>query len=156
MHTIRRTTHPRTDPFAARFGQSLPRGMREEATGLSWEGFLAEYAPTGAIRLGTWSTRWDREYLVTCQATIAHADKIMSLQATAAGPIGAMTSMLHDIGAPVQIAGLHQREVAGTVITFLLCEHDDRRCWAYGTGQTADEANVRALIAGANRLRPTQ
>ena len=67
-----------------------------------------------------------------------------------------MTSATHTPIDRERLARIHQREVAGTVITFLLCEHDDRRCWAYGTGQTADEANVRALIAGANRLRPTQ
>ncbi|WP_309249737.1 2-isopropylmalate synthase [Gordonia mangrovi] len=152
MHTLSTTTPP-SDPFAARFGRPLPPGIRAEAAGLSWEDFLDEYAPTGAIRLGTWSVRRARQDMVTCQATFAHTDRIISLQATAAGTIGAMTSMLHDIGAPVQIVGLHQREIAGTVTTFLLCEHDDRRCWAYGTGPTPDESNVRALVAGANRLR---
>ncbi|MGC4961196.1 hypothetical protein ACPXCG_11960 [Gordonia sp. DT218] len=120
---------------------------------MTWQGFTDEYAPTGAIRLGSFSIETGREDMVTCRATIAFADRIMTLHASAAGPIGAMTSMLHDIGAPIQILSLHQREVGGTVTTFLLCEADDRQCWAYGDGATGDEANVNALIAGANRLR---
>ncbi|MDL9946283.1 hypothetical protein QSJ19_11875 [Gordonia sp. ABSL11-1] len=119
---------------------------------MTWQGFADEYAPTGAIRLGSWSMETAREDLVTCRATIAFSDTIMSVQATASGPIGAMTSILHDIGAPVQIVRLHQREVDGTVTTFLLCENDGRQCWAYGDGATGDEASLNALIAGANRL----
>ncbi|AZG47503.1 hypothetical protein [Gordonia insulae] len=120
---------------------------------MTWQGFTDEYAPTGGIRLGAWSVEAGREDMVTCRATIADADRIVSLQASASGPIGAMTSMLHDIGAPVQIVRLHQRSVDGVITTFLLCERDDRQCWAYGSGDSADEANVNALIAGANRLR---
>ncbi|NDZ97631.1 hypothetical protein G3I13_21405 [Streptomyces sp. SID6673] len=120
---------------------------------MTWQGFTDRYAPTGAIRLGSLRIETGRDDMVTCHATIAFADRIMSLQASAVGPIGAMTSMLHDIGAPIQIVSLHQREVSGTVTTFLLCESDDRQCWAYGDGNTGDEANVNALIAGANRLR---
>ncbi|MEE3851500.1 hypothetical protein VZC37_14235 [Gordonia sp. LSe1-13] len=163
MHTIQRhpsQRHPspgtyepsRCDPFHDRFGRPLPRGLREQATGLSWQDFLEEFAPRGAIRLGTWTSSPNHQDSVTCRATIGLADRIISLQATAAGPIGALTSMLYDLGAPVQIVGLHQYVVDDTVMTFLLCEHDDRQCWAYGTGPTADDANVDALIAGANRL----
>ncbi|MYR08117.1 hypothetical protein GTV32_18245 [Gordonia sp. SID5947] len=120
---------------------------------MTWQGFADEYAPAGAIRLGSFSMKTGRDDMVTCRATIAVADRIMSLQARAAGPIGAMTSMLYEVGAPIQIVSLHQREVDGTVTTFLLCEGDDRQCWAYGNGATGDEANVNALIAGANRLQ---
>ncbi|MGV9712615.1 hypothetical protein ACWDTI_18365 [Gordonia sp. NPDC003424] len=119
---------------------------------MSRQGFNDEYTPRGTIRLGSWTVEPARQDMVTCHATIAFADRIMSLQAQSTGPIGAMTSMLHDIGAPVQIVRLHQREVDGTITTYLLCENDDRQCWACGTGHTGDEANVNALIAGANRL----
>lgn len=119
---------------------------------MTWQGFTEEYAPNGSIRLGSWTMEPDREDMVTCRATIAFADRIMSLQAQSTGPIGAMTSILHEIGAPVQIVSLHQRHVGDSITTFLLCERDNRQCWAYGNGSTGDEANINALIAGANRL----
>ncbi|MFW0787738.1 hypothetical protein AAFP35_24850 [Gordonia sp. CPCC 206044] len=119
---------------------------------MTWQGFTDTYAPAGSIRLGSWSVAPGRQDMVVCHATIAFAGRVMSLQAQAAGPIGAMTSMLHDLGAPVQIVSLHQREVDGTITTFLLCERDGRQRWACGDGQTGDEAGINALIAGANRL----
>ncbi|MFW0793690.1 hypothetical protein AAFP30_07760 [Gordonia sp. CPCC 205515] len=119
---------------------------------MSPQGFTDEYAPTGCIRLGAWSMEPTHADMVTCRATIAYADRIMSLQAQSTGPIGAMTSILYDLGAPVQIVRFHQREVDGAITTYLLCENDDRQCWACGTGDTRDEANFNALIAGANRL----
>ncbi len=119
---------------------------------MSWQGFTDKYTPSGTIRLGSWSVEPDREDMVTCRATIAYADRIMSLQARATGPIGAMTSMLHDIGAPVQIVSLHQREVDGAITMFLLCEDHHHQCWALGNGDTPAEAAVNALVAGANRL----
>lgn len=119
---------------------------------MSMPRFAETFAPTGALRLGSWTMQPSRDDMVTCEATIALDDRIMSLQASASGPIGAMTSMLHEIGAPLQIVTLHQRETDGLITTFLLCEHHDRQFWAYGDGHTSDEASVNAMIAGANRL----
>ena len=76
----------------------------------------------------------------------------MSMTATAAGPVGAMTSILHDLGVSVQIVRLHQRRLDDRNVSFLLCEHDRRQCWATGDGDTTADANINALIAGANRL----
>lgn len=119
---------------------------------MSPQRFTDEYAAGGSIRLGMWSMEPASADMVTCRATIAYADRIMSLQAQSTGPIAAMTSILYDLGTPVQIVRFHQREDDGVVTTYLLCENDDRQCWAFGTGDTRDEANVNALIAGANRL----
>ncbi|TYQ11818.1 UNVERIFIED_ORG: hypothetical protein L601_001400001130 [Gordonia westfalica J30] len=119
---------------------------------MSWQHFTDEYACGGAIRLGSWSVAPARQDLVECRATIAIGDRIMSCSAVAAGPLGAMTSILYDLGAPVQILRLHQREVDGAIATFLLCENDGRQAWAFGEGSTGDEANIAALISGANRL----
>ena len=33
------------DPFLARFGHQLPRGLRQEAHGLQWRTFAATYSP---------------------------------------------------------------------------------------------------------------
>ncbi|MCG7635404.1 MULTISPECIES: hypothetical protein [Gordonia] len=119
---------------------------------MTWQEFTDEYSRGGAIRLGSWSVVSCPGDLVECRATLAIADRIRSCSAVAAGPVGAMTSILHDVGAPVQIVRLHQRVVDGVVTTFLLCENDGRQAWAAGEGASGDEANVHALIAGANRL----
>ena len=34
------------DPFRARFGHRLPRGLRQEARGMQWHNFMACYSPT--------------------------------------------------------------------------------------------------------------
>ncbi|MFE0751378.1 hypothetical protein [Gordonia sp. NPDC058843] len=119
---------------------------------MTWQEFTDEYSRGGTIRLGSWSVASCSGDLVECRATLAIADRIMSCSAVAAGPVGAMTSILHDIGAPVQIVRLHQRVVDDVVTTFLLCENDGRQTWAVGEGSSSDEANVQALVAGANRL----
>ncbi len=119
---------------------------------MSMPDFAETFAPKGALRLGSWSMQPSRDDMVHCQATIAFDDRIMSMQASAAGPIGAMTSMLHDLGAPLQIITLHQRETDGLITTFLLCEHDNEQFWVYGDGTTSDQASVNAMIADANRL----
>ncbi|MDV7172681.1 hypothetical protein R4144_04595 [Gordonia amicalis] len=119
---------------------------------MSWQRFTDEYASGGTIRLGSWSVAPARQDLVECRATIAIADRIRSCSAVAAGPLGAMTSILYDLGAPVQILRLHQREIDGAIATFLLCENNGRQAWAFGEGSTGDEANIAALVSGANRL----
>ena len=119
---------------------------------MTWQEFTDEYSRGGTIRLGSFSAVPCSGDLVECRATLAIADRIMSRSAVAAGPVGAMTSILYDVGAPVQIVRLHQRVVDGLVTTFLLCEHDGRQAWAVGEGASSDEATVHALVAGANRL----
>ncbi|MGX7695304.1 hypothetical protein [Gordonia polyisoprenivorans] len=121
---------------------------------MTWQEFTEVYADTGTIRLGSLSITPAPADMIECRATMAFADRIMSMSATATGPVGAMTSILHDLGAPVSIVSLHQRPTDRGFAAFLLCERDDRQCWAYGDGATGDEANVNALIAGANRLLP--
>ena len=39
------------DPFLARFGHQLPRGLRQEAHGLQWRTFAATYSPTRDMRV---------------------------------------------------------------------------------------------------------
>ncbi|MDL9938392.1 hypothetical protein QSJ18_16700 [Gordonia sp. ABSL1-1] len=119
---------------------------------MSPETFTARYAPAGRIRLGSFSAQTCHGDLVECRATVATGDRIRSLRAVASGRIGAMTSMLHDIGATISIVSSHQRPTESGMAAFLLCERDGRQMWAYGDGADCDEANVNALIAGANRL----
>jgi hypothetical protein len=141
------------DPFALRYGTPLPSPLRAEAAGMSWSVFTDTYAPTaGPIRLGSWSTSPARQDLLDCRATIATADTIRSLSATATGPIGALSDMLYRLGAGVEIVGLHQYDLSGSVATFLLCERNDRRIWSMGDGATGEDSALSALIAAANRL----
>ena len=50
------TSAARQRPFVAHIDAPLPRGLREEADDMSFESFLAEYAPTsGPLRLGHWT-----------------------------------------------------------------------------------------------------
>ncbi|MGC4933527.1 hypothetical protein ACLQ3C_07575 [Gordonia sp. DT30] len=121
---------------------------------MTWDEFTDVYGATGTIRLGSLSITPAPADMIECRATMACADRIMSLSARATGPVGAMTSILHDMGARVGILTLRQRRTDEGFATFLLCEGDDRQCWAYGAGATGDEANINALIAGANRLLP--
>lgn len=119
---------------------------------MSWQEFTDVYAGAGMIRLGSLTITPAPADMVECRATIAFDHRIMSLSAKAPGPVGAMTSILHDMGAHIAIVTLHQRQTDDGFSAFLLCERDNRQCWAYGDGATGDEANVRALVAGANRL----
>lgn len=119
---------------------------------MTWQQFDDSFGGTGTIRLGTWTMTPAPADMVECHATVAFADRIMSLTATATGPVAAMTSMLYDIGAGVQIVTFHQRQTDDGFHAFLLCERDNRQCWAHGDGTTGDQANVNALVAGANRL----
>ncbi|NDK89175.1 hypothetical protein GYA93_06200 [Gordonia desulfuricans] len=119
---------------------------------MTWQEFDDSFGGTGAIRLGSWSLNPAPADMIECRATIAYADRIMSMSATATGPVGAMTSILHEMGAPVQVVSVHQRQTDDGITAFMLCEHNHRQCWVYGDGATADEANVNALVAGANRL----
>ncbi|GAB08026.1 hypothetical protein GII30_20735 [Gordonia amarae] len=119
---------------------------------MTWEDFTDQYSGDGHIRLAAYSTKPADRDMIDCQATLAVADDLFSLRATATGPVGAMTSILHDIGAPVAIVELRQRKTDDAFATYLLCEHNGTRRWAYGTGTTGDDANVNALVAGANRL----
>lgn len=119
---------------------------------MTWQQFVDEYTTNGAIRLGSWTVAPAPGDMVECRATIAYDDRIMSMTATAAGPVGAMTSILHDLGVSVQIVRLHQRRLDDRNVSFLLCEHDRQQCWATGDGDTTADANINALIAGANRL----
>ena len=47
---------PAASWFGHHFGALLPRGLREEADAMSWEGFVATYGhAAGPLRLGHWA-----------------------------------------------------------------------------------------------------
>lgn len=150
------TTHSSTaaDPFAQQFGSPMPRELRTEAAGMSWQTFLKTYSPSnGPIRFGRWSTLSLGAGRSEFKATLGLGDAIHQATAIAGGPVSALTSMLHDAGFQLEILAFHQQGLAdGRAATFLLCEHDGRRHWAFGIGDDATDSSVRAMIAGANLL----
>ncbi|KUI43849.1 homocitrate synthase [Mycobacterium sp. IS-1590] len=135
-----------------------PRGLREEADAMSFETFLAEYAPTsGPLRLGNWScadgdrpaTRLGpRNY----QATLAIGDRICTTSAAAQGPVAALTSMLYDRGISVEMTAFHQVQAGERTATFIHGSDGLKSEWAMGLSEDATQSALSAVIACANRL----
>lgn len=151
---------PATVWFGDRFGVSLPRGLRERAEAMSWEGFVATYLRgAGPLRLGHWECA-DSERAATrpgpqtrnFQAVIAVGDRISTATAAAGGPIAALTAMLHERGIAVEVVKFHQmRSPIGTA-TFVLGSDGARSEWAMGWADDPTQSALRAVIACANRL----
>lgn|SRR5574337_78422 len=146
--------------FAERFGALLPPGLREQATQLSWEHFVAVYGqPPGPLRLGQW-TCLDGERPATrlgpqgrtYQATIAVGDRIGTCTAAASGPVAALTMMLHEQGIAVETVRFHQFRCRDETATFIY--GSDGRCGAWAMGLSADVAQsaLDAVVGCANRL----
>lgn len=153
IHTDSISSHRHRDHFTARLGRPLPTALRAEAADMSWSTFTSTYAPTsGPIRLGSWTADRGADDLLFCRATIADGDTISALTATAPGPIGALTDMLYQLGAGLEIVCIHQYDHADGVTTILRCDRDGRRIWAMGTGTSGEDSTLGALIAAANRL----
>ncbi|MBJ7383519.1 MAG: homocitrate synthase [Mycolicibacterium sp.] len=140
---------------------SLPRGLREEAESISVDAFHATYAPTsGPLRLGNWECTDERTGTLgpqarTYQATIALGDSIGTSTAVAAGPIGALTAMLHERGIAVEMLGFHQKQLDGATATFIRGTDGYREDWAMGWSEDSTQSALRAVIACANRLYAT-
>lgn len=149
-----RTTAP-ADPFAQRFGKSLPRELRTEANQMTWSAFEAAYSPAaGPLRLEVWTE--DRinssRSTYTAELNIAHA--IRHATANAAGPISAMTAILHDAGYPMEVTSFHQQQAGEQTATFIRCTSGDRQHWAMGMGADCTASALAAFIAAANLLGP--
>lgn len=141
------------DPFAARYGRSLPLPLRSEAAGMSWPEFLAVYADQrGPLRLGDWSATRLPAGRAAFEATISVGDTVHTAAALACGPVAAMTAMLHDLGFGLEIHSFHRHDLGDTHVTFLHCGSGEHRTWVMGTGETGAESTLRAMIAGINRI----
>ncbi|MFV9633641.1 homocitrate synthase [Mycobacterium neumannii] len=144
--------------FAAYLDAPPPRGLREEADAMSFETFLAEYAPTsGPVRLGNWSCAdvsrpanrlGPRNY----QATLAIGDRICTTSAAAPGPVAALTSMLYDRGISVEMTAFHQVSAGERTVTFIRGSDGLNSEWAMGLSKDATQSALSAVIACANRL----
>ncbi|MCT7659124.1 homocitrate synthase [Mycobacterium sp. CPCC 205710] len=146
--------------FAAHIDAAMPRGLRKEADAMSFETFLAEYAPSsGPLRLGNWTcTDGDRPasrlgpQARNYQATIAVGDRISTSNAAAAGPIAALTAMLHERGIAVETTAFHQLPAGEETATFVRGSDGLRSEWAVGLSSDPTQSALRAVIACANRL----
>jgi hypothetical protein len=138
----------------------MPRGLREEADTMSFDTFLAEYAPTsGPVRLRNWTcadgdrpaTRLGpqaRRY----EATLAIGDRISTSAAAATGPVAALTAMLYDRGIAVEMTAFHQVRAGDRTATFIRGSDGARAEWAMGLSGDATESALSAIIACVNRL----
>jgi hypothetical protein len=151
-----RRTHaaPATDAhaFTARFGKPVPAALRAASASMGWAEFERAYTGSAAIRLGGWRIADRTDDQIELSATIATGDRITPMSVTATGPLAALTGMLHEIGAAVEIVALHQQSTSDGYYTFIHADRDDRREWAMGRGDDAVESAMQALIAAANLL----
>ena len=154
------TSAARQRPFVAHIDAPLPRGLREEADDMSFESFLAEYAPTsGPLRLGHWTcTDADRPatrlgpQARNYQATLAVGDRISTSTAAASGPVAALTAMLYERGIAVETVAFHQVPAGEHTATFIRGCDGARTEWAMGWSDDPTQSALRAIIACANRL----
>lgn len=127
---------------------------------MSWEAFLAEYAPSsGPLRLGNWTCTdanrpasrlgpQARNY----QATLAVGDCISTSAAAASGPVAALTAMLYDRGIALEMVAFHQVPAGENTATFVRGSDGAHAEWAMGVSDDPTQSALRAVIACANRL----
>ena len=127
---------------------------------MSWEAFLAEYAPSsGPLRLGHWTCTdpsrpaarlgpQARNY----QATLAIGDRISTSSAAASGPVAALTAMLFDRGIALEMTAFHQVPAGEHTATFIRGSNGAHSEWAMGLSDDPTQSALSAVIACANRL----
>ncbi|MDO5511673.1 acetyl-CoA acetyltransferase [Corynebacterium sp.] len=150
------------DPFTARFGDDhrLPRGMREEAAGMSWPLFIATYAPAADIRIAHLEATHGRGGQQHFAAEMIRTSKTaMPMSSThditAMGPVSAASHLLADAGRHVEILAFHQTELFEATVTFVKVAHqnnENRTAWALGFGATNEASIAAALASGAQRI----
>ncbi len=158
-------TSPNTFPFGATgrtfgdlFATPLPRGLRDDVADLPCDEVFARLGHgSGPVRLGAWecadAAAGPRSRTYT--ATIAFGDRITTPTASASGPVGALTAMLHDGGVAVEVLRFHQLRAGAHTATFVHASNGARSDWAMGWAEGRDAATdsaLRAVIAAANGL----
>lgn len=142
-----------SDPFALRFGKSLPRELRAEAGTMTWSAFEAAYAPAGGpLQLDGWTEDRISSSRATYSADLNIDHSPHHASAAAAGPISAMTAMLHEAGFPIEVTSFHQQRAGEQTATFILATSGDRQHWAMGMGADCAASALAALICAANLL----
>lgn len=150
------------DPLTARFGinHRLPKGLREEAAGMSWPLFTATYCPTPELKVSALDVETQRSGKLTVSAELTHSSKTQPPRTfrheiTATGAISACTHLLAEHGRYVEILTFRQHRIFEATVTFVEVAHQHnhrRTAWAVGFGPTADLSAAHALAAGAQRI----
>ncbi|MFN8226486.1 MAG: homocitrate synthase [Mycobacterium sp.] len=144
--------------FGDLFATPLPRGLRDDVADLPCDEVFARLGRcSGPVRLGAWECVDAAAHPRSCtfRATLAFGDRITTPTASASGPVGALTAMLHDGGVAVEMLRFHQLRAGTHTATFVHASNGVRSDWAMGWAQGPDAATdsaLRAVIAAANRL----
>ncbi|MBI3216321.1 MAG: homocitrate synthase [Mycobacterium sp.] len=146
--------------FADFFDTPLPRGLRDITADMSWDDVATHFGSAGgAVRLEHWECTdlarptsrlgpQARNY----RATITVGAATTTVTTAAAGPIGALTALLYECGAGLEMLRFHQLRSGGHTATFVLGSSRSRTEWAIGWSECAGESALRAVIACADRL----
>ncbi len=141
--------------FADFFDAPLPRGLRDLAAEMTWDDVAATFGcSAGPVRLLSWD-RADQAYgrhTHTYTATIAVGDRITACTATSAGPLGALTAMLHECGVRIEMLNFHQMRAGGQTATFIRSTAGVDARWAIAWSECPHQSALRAVVASANRL----
>jgi hypothetical protein len=134
----------------------LPRGLRELAADMTWDGFLAAYADNdGPLQLRHWECTEPKcrgSQASTYQATLAVGNHTRTSSASASGPIAALTAMLYDRGFGLEVLNFHQLQMGRDTVTFVRGTAGTREEWAMGWAEDGTQSALRAVVACANRL----
>lgn len=149
------TTTIASPRFADFFDAPLPRGLRDLAAEMSWDDVAATFGSSaGPVRLDEWARdeQTHGRHAHTFRATIAIGDRRVASSATASGPLGALTAMLHERGIAVEMLNFHQLQAGGQTATFIRGTDGVDAEWAIGWSECPNQSALRAVIACANRL----
>ena len=144
------------DPFRARFGFKLPRGLRDEARGMEWRTFTSTYAPTGNLRISNLESDSRRggmyHYTATIIGNSGSQRTTTDSEIMATGPVSACTNLLADAGRRVEILEFHQFDIFEATVTFIYGCNNNRRTWAMGFGGTAEQSAAAAMSSAAHLI----
>lgn len=165
------TTSTTADPFRERFGRRMPRGFADEAAGMDWRAMLDTFAPSSdRFHLADFSRRPLGRGISAYEAILATRTahdtpgefSARRLTTESCGDLAAMSEMLGQAGARVEIERFHQYEghrathraagETGSWCTILRATCGRRHTWAMGLGSEPTEASIAALLSAATRL----
>lgn len=157
-------------PFTERFGRRPPRAFAAEAAGLTWRELIDAYAPSSQhFHLADLTRRPMGRGITAYEAILATRDAddptsftARRLTTTSCGDLTAMSEMLGQAGARVEIETFHQyegaaldgREFFGSTAwcTVLRATCGRRETWAMGFGEDSSSASIAALLSAATLL----
>lgn len=137
-------------------GAPLPRGLRELAADMPWDGFLATYGHSaGPVTLSAWECAGETRlgpHVRTFTATLAVGERTCTSTAVASGPIAALTAMLYDHGFGLEVLNFHQLQMGRDTVTFIRGTAGTCDEWAMAWAEDSTLSALRAVVACVNRL----